>query len=211
MNRLAATFPASVAEIDRAESFGGLIPRVTDRLPMPEAKVSMPGALITMHRCVAALVLSGTFAMSAAARTVSFASNRASVSVPDSFAVETSGQTLVATFGTQRDHTVEMTLLSVLTRPDATNDPAIAFVHAQAKRKGAKVSSDGRRAVFSEPGAQFQKDGKVFQTMHWQIGVDHCVFTMTLTAPLPMSPELDEFLGAPLNAIVNGVSCRASG
>ena len=32
---------------------------------------------------------------------------------------------------------------------------------------------------------------------------------MTLTAPLPLSKELDEFLGAPLNTVVNKLSCLA--
>jgi hypothetical protein len=45
--------------------------------------------------------------------------------------------------------------------------------------------------------------------MHWQMGVGNCAFTMTLTAPLPMSQELDAFLGEPLNTIVNKISCAA--
>ena len=83
------------------------------------------------------------------------------------------------------------------------------FVKAQAKKRGVDVQSDGERAVLTEPGVKESRGGKVFQSMHWQIGVGNCVFTMTLTAPLPMSKELDEFLGAPLHSIVNELSCSA--
>jgi len=156
-----------------------------------------------------AILLSGVPMMSTASQVVTFASERASVPFPDSFKVTTSADGLIATFGADSDHTVELSLLAMLPAKGGARDQAIAFIDSQAKKRGAKVSSDGERAVFSEPGAQYRKDGKVFQAMHWQIGVGNCVFTMTLTAPLPMSKELDEFLGAPLNAIVNGVSCKA--
>ena len=148
--------------------------------------------------------------MASATQVVTFAAERAPVPLPDAFRVSTSNDGLVATFGPGSDHTVELSLLGVLPGTGEPRARAIDFIQSQGKKKGAKVSSDGERAVFSEPGEQRQHDGKVFQAMHWQIGVGNCVFTMTLTAPLPMSKELDEFLGEPLNAIVNGLSCSAS-
>jgi hypothetical protein len=148
--------------------------------------------------------------MSIASQVVKFASDRASVPFPQSFKMVTSDDGVVATFGQDSDHTVELTLLGVIPKEGGRRDLAVDFIQSQGKKKGAKVSSDGERAVFSEAGEQHRKDGKVFQAMHWQIGVDNCVFTMTLTAPLPMSKELDQFLGEPLNAIVNGLSCSAS-
>jgi hypothetical protein len=159
--------------------------------------------------------LTGVFAlgismMAGAAQDVSFASDRASVPLPDSFRIEKTDDGLVATFGAERDHTVEITLLAVLSKPGAQG-LALAFIKAQGEKRRAEVSTDGERAVFSEPGAKQTRSGKAYQAMHWQIGVGNCVFTMTLTAPLPMSKELDEFLGEPLNSIVNRLSCSAPG
>jgi hypothetical protein len=161
------------------------------------------------YRCLAVLLLSGVSAMSIASQIVSFASGRASVPFPESFKVVTSDDGLVATFGGESDHIVELSLLGVLPKAGGKPNQAVDFIHSQGKKKGAQVSSDGERAVFSEPGAQHRKDGKVFQAMHWQIGVGNCIFTMTLTAPLPMSKELDAFLGEPLNAVVNKLSCAS--
>lgn len=147
--------------------------------------------------------------MATATQVVPFAGSRASVPLPETFRVSTSDDGLVATFGADSDHTVELSLLGVLPKSDGPKAQAIGFIQSQGKKKGAQVSSDSERAVFSEPGEQHQQRGKTYQSMHWQIGVGNCIFTMTLTAPLPMSKELDEFLGDPLNAIVNGLACSA--
>jgi hypothetical protein len=151
-------------------------------------------------------LLLGVTLMANASQLVRFASDRATVPLPDSFKVEVKGDDVSASFGAAQDHTVEITLLAVLPKAGG-NDLALQFVTAQGEKKGAKVLSDGQRATFSEPGAKSARGGKTYQAMHWQIGVGNCVFTMTLTAPLPMSKELDEFLGAPLNAIVNDLAC----
>jgi hypothetical protein len=150
----------------------------------------------------------GISMMANAAQDVNFASDRASVPLPDSFRIDKTDDGLIATFGAESDHTVEITLLAVLSKP-GTRELALDFIKAQAEKRRAEVSTDGERAVFSEPGAKHTRSGKVYQAMHWQIGVGNCVFTMTLTAPLPMSKELDAFLGEPLNSIVNRLSCSA--
>ena len=157
---------------------------------------------------VLTLLLAGAPLMSHASQMVTFASDRASVPLPDSFKVTKSGEGLIATFGPASDHTVELSLVGVIPKGGSANQ-AIEFIESQAKKKGAKVTSDGTRAVFSERGEQNRQDGKVLQAMHWQIGVGNCVFTLTLTAPLPMSKELGEFLGDPLNTIVSELSCSA--
>jgi hypothetical protein len=159
--------------------------------------------------CLTAFLLLGVPLMATATQVVPFAGMRASVPLPNAFRVSASEDGLVATFGAESDHRVELSLLGVLPKSGGPQAQAIDFIQAQGKKKGAKVSSDGERAVFSEPGAQQRRNGKTYQAMHWQIGVGNCVFTMTLTAPLPMSKELDEFLGEPLNAIVNGLACSA--
>jgi len=161
------------------------------------------------HRLLAAVFLSGFSIMANASQLARFASDRASVPLPESFQVTVTGDDVVATFGADGDHTLEISLLADLSKPGGPHDLAFNFVKAQGAKKGAKVLSDGERAAFSEAGEQEKRGRRVYQAMHWQIGVGNCVFTMTLTAPLPMSKELDEFLGAPLNAIVNKVSCAA--
>lgn len=159
---------------------------------------------------IVVFLLAGVPTMAHAVQDVSFASNQATVPLPNSFKVQKSADGLKATFGKDGDHTVEITLLAALSKPGGGKGLALEFIKAQADKRGAKVSTDGERAVFSEAGEKHSDAGKVFQAMHWQIGVGNCVFTMTLTAPLPMSQELDEFLGDPLNTIVNRLSCAAS-
>lgn len=153
------------------------------------------------------LLLLGVSAVANASQLVRFASGRASVPLPESFRVVVSGDDLVATFGPEKDHKVEISLVAALDEKGGAKDLALLFIGEQAKKRGAKVNSDGERAVFSEAGDQWKEGDKVFQAMHWQLGVGTCVFTVTLTAPLPMSKELDVFLGEPLNEIVNGLAC----
>jgi len=166
---------------------------------MPEMKT---------HRSLAALLLAGFTVVATATQVVQFASARASAPFPDSFQVKVSGDEVIATFGAKGDHTLQLRLLGALPKSSGEGR-ALDFIKEQGKKRGARVLSDGERATFSEAGAKEVRGTKTFQAMHWQIGVGNCVFTMTLTAPLPMSKELDVFLGEPLNAIVNNLSCAA--
>ena len=161
------------------------------------------------HRYLAAFFLLGVAMVASASQVIRFSSERASVPLPESFRVVVTGDNVVATFGANADHTLELSLLAAFSKPSGAADLGLDFVKAQGAKKGAKVMTDGDRATFSEAGAQEKRGGKTYQAMHWQIGVGNCVFTMTLTAPLPMSQELDAFLGEPLNTIVNKVSCNA--
>ena len=161
------------------------------------------------HRYFAAVLLWSVAMVANASQVIRFSSDRASVPLPESFRVVVTGDNVMATFGADGDHTLEISLLAALLKPDAATDLGLRFVKAQGEKKGAKVVSDGGRATFSEPGGKEKRGGKTFQAMHWQIGVGNCVFTMTLTAPLPMSQEFDAFLGEPLNTIVKELSCSA--
>lgn len=164
---------------------------------------------MSSQRYFAAFLLLGVAMVANASQVIRFSSGRASVPLPDSFRVVVAGDEVVATFGANADHTLELSLLAALSKPGDSADLGLDFVKAQGAKKGAKVMTDGERATFSEVGVKEKRDGKTYQAMHWQIGVGNCVFTMTLTAPLPMSQELDAFLGEPLNTIVNKVSCAA--
>jgi hypothetical protein len=161
------------------------------------------------HRYFAAVLLLGVAVVANASQVIRFSSDRASVPLPESFRVAVTGDNVLASFGADGDHTLELSLLTVLSNPSGATDLGVGFVKAQGEKKSAQVMTDGKRATFSEGGAKEKRGGKTYQAMHWQIGVGNCVFTMTLTAPLPMSRELDAFLGDPLNTIVNELSCSA--
>src|SRR5690349_11651569 len=87
--------------------------------------------------------------MALGAQVVTFAAERASVPLPDTFRVSRTNDGLVATFGAKLDHTVELSLLGVLPKSAGSQAQAIGFIQSQGKKKGAKVASDGERAVFS--------------------------------------------------------------
>lgn len=141
-----------------------------------------------------------------ATKVVQFAAGRATVPLPGSLSVTTSADGLAAVFGARKDHELELTLLQVM--PAGNDEIAAEFVEAQAKKKGLKVARFDDRAALMEAGGQEQRDGKTFQSAHWQIAVGRCLFTLTIVAPLPMSDELNDFLGAPLNQIVQELTCK---
>ena len=158
---------------------------------------------------LAALILSGCSRTPPAIQTVTFASGRATVPLPGTFRVTQEGDGLVAVFGADSDHRLELTLIKALPGAGGATDLAVQFVKSQGAKKNAKVSLADGRAVFMEPGAKEERDGKTYQSVHWQIAVGNCLFAMTVAAPLPMSKELNAFLGDPLNAIAEGLACAA--
>lgn len=161
------------------------------------------------HRYLAALVLLVCAPLALAAQKVSFASDKATVPLPESFRVSKAGDDLTAIFGVDGDHKLELTLLKDLSSAGGAKNRAVEFVASQAEKKGVKILRSEGRAVLMEAGAQEKRGEKTFQSVHWQIAVGNCLFTMTVTAPLPMSKELDAFLGDPLNAIGNEITCGA--
>ena len=117
---------------------------------------------------LAAFLLSGITMMAHASQVIRFSSDRASVLLPESFRVEVTGDDVVATFGADGDHTLELSLLAALTNPDGADDLSLAFVKAQGEKRGAKVLTDGERASFLEAGAQEKRGSKTYQAMHWK-------------------------------------------
>jgi hypothetical protein len=51
---------------------------------------------------------------------------------------------------------------------------------------------------------------RTFRTVHWQIGFGDAVVVMTLTAPVDGSTALNQFLGKPLNDVVNSLRRKAA-
>ena len=154
------------------------------------------------------MTLLAVAAPSMAKSIVTFASGQASVPLPNSYHVTIEGDVLIATFGEERAHKLEITMLGALSSENGEGDLGATFVRDQGLKKSAKVSSAPGRAVLMEAGGDTQAEGKTFRIVHWQIGAGNCVFTLTVTAPLPLSSDLDEFLGGPLNEIINNVSCK---
>jgi hypothetical protein len=57
-----------------------------------------------------------------------------------------------------------------------------------------------------ELGGDQKRDGRVVRVVHWQIGVKEGVFVLTITAPMPMSEALSEFLGNGLSLVANSAN-----
>jgi hypothetical protein len=104
---------------------------------------------------------------------------------------------LTSIFGADPDHRLELTLVGRLSK-NTEQDLGVQFVIDQAEKKRKSVARSEHRAVLMD----------VAGVVHWQVGAGNCVFTVTLTAPLPMSKELDNFLNGPLNEIVDNVRCN---
>ena len=103
-----------------------------------------------LHRYFSVGLLSAFSMTVNASQVIRFSSDRASVPLPDSFRVEVAGDDVVATFGPDGDHTLEITLLASLSNPGGSRNLALGFVKSQGEKKGAKVLTDGERATFSE-------------------------------------------------------------
>lgn len=50
-----------------------------------------------------------------------------------------------------------------------------------------------------------ERAGETFRVVHWKIGVIEGVFVLTVAAPVPLSSELDDFLGEGLPMVINSV------
>jgi hypothetical protein len=162
-----------------------------------------------VRQALLAVLLLSPCTLVSSAEFVAFAGGRAKVPLPADVRVTTSDEGMVGFFGADGGHKLELTLLAILPSASGATDLGAQFVRDQAKQKRAKVSGTDGRAVFMEPGGEHEAGGRSYRVVHWQIGAGNCVFTMTITAPLPMSTDLHAFLGEPLNAIARGIECNA--
>lgn len=158
---------------------------------------------IALAASLAALV-----SVSAAADNIVFASGKASVPLPGTFRVTTSDEGLIALFGDEGMHRLEISLAGNLSSDRGDDDLGAQFVRQQGAKRNARVSSAANRASFMESGGDQHAQGTTYRVVHWQIGAGNCVFTMTVTAPMPMSDDLNQFLGAPLNDIIGNIGCN---
>jgi len=163
-----------------------------------------------MHRRTLLVALSAPSLASAADKAVAFAGGRIEVVLP-SFARVTSNQqkTLIAVFGSNEDHKLELTLheeLMSATAPDAAEQ----FVSVQAQKRGKRLQRIPGKALFLDPGSDFAEGEKTFRTLHVQVGFGKALVVITVTAPVtqPMSPALGEFLGKPVNAMIASLRQR---
>jgi hypothetical protein len=139
-------------------------------------------------------------------QSLNFASNTATVEMPADITIQNNTDHLLGKFGENQDHLIEISFNPL---PQNSNLSGVDFIKQQAAKKGSKVKEAPGRAVFMESAGDTQKNGKTFRIVHWQIGVKEGVFVLTITVPVPMSKDLNDFLGNGLNQIVNSVSANA--
>jgi hypothetical protein len=136
------------------------------------------------------------------ARSVVFGDGAAQVALPIEMKLISSERELKAQFGAAGDHLLQ---LSFNPSPPGAKVDGRDFVKAQAAAKDAELKSGSERVLFMDPGGDIERAGKTFRVVHWQIGVREGVFVLTVTAPVPMSAELDDFLGEGLTLVLNSV------
>jgi hypothetical protein len=154
----------------------------------------------------AALIFSG--GASAQSTWHAFGQGKAEVLLPSGFSptIDAEG-TLRARFGQRETHILEISLQDHEGDP-GSSDVAERFVQAYAEKKKLKATRGANRVIVMEPAGDFTDGGKVFRRVHWQVGFGKSLVIITLTAPLPMSSELNEFLGRPLNEMVSSLRRR---
>jgi hypothetical protein len=138
---------------------------------------------------------------------VVFDDGTAKVLLPSEMEVISNASELRAQFGSENDHVLE---LSFNPSPPGPSVDGREFVRAQAASKAAALKSGSDRVLFIDPAGDVERAGKTFRVVHWQIGTREGVFVLTVTAPVPMSDELNDFLGDGLTTLVNSVSAVGS-
>lgn len=143
---------------------------------------------------------------SMASNVVLFADGKALVPLSNQLTLKIKAGEILAFFGPEKDHKLEISLSGSL--PQKADSSAVDFVVEQANKKALKAKISDKRAVLMEPAGDVKIDNKIFRVVHWMIGENSCVFTMTITAPVPMTDELNQFLGEPLKEIIDKVACK---
>jgi hypothetical protein len=161
-----------------------------------------------MKRRTTFVAIALPYLVSAQEQTVAFAGGKVEVALPTTLrVVSNEKQTLVAVFGPEEDHKVELTLHETLQSAGAS-DAAEQFVREQGQKKGRRVQQVPGKALFMEPGDEFAHEGKPFRSLHIQVGFGKSLVVVTLSAPQPMSPILNQFLGGPVNAMLASLRRR---
>lgn len=137
-----------------------------------------------------------------------FGHGKAEVLLPSKFSPTTDAEgTLTTRFGQGDTHLLEISLQDHERKPGSSN-LAEQFVQAYAEKKNLKATKGVDRIVVMEPTGDLTEDGKTFRRVHWQVGFGKSLVIITLTAPVPMSSELNEFLGRPLNEMIASLRRR---
>jgi hypothetical protein len=161
-----------------------------------------------MKRRTTLLVLALPHLTSAREQAVIFAGGKVEVDLPTNMrVVSNEKQSLAAVFGPEEDHKIELTFHETLQSVNAA-DAAEQFVREQGQKKGRRVQQLLDKALFMEPGGEFSHEGKSFRSLHVQVGFGKTLIVVTLSAPHPMSPALNQFLGGPLNAMLSSLRRR---
>lgn len=145
-----------------------------------------------------------------AQRVVTFARGAMEVVLPETFIVtERNDGSLRAVFGSAGDHRLELTAHEAPSAAKA-RDAGEEFVRAEAKKKDLVFFELPGKVVFMEPRPDTKDGDKAYRAAYWQIGFGNTVVVMTLTGPAQLSPELSQFLGKPLNDVINSLRRKAA-
>src|SRR5688572_18381757 len=86
----------------------GMLSRAMRQLSAAFRPSNQEQGRMNSHRYFAAFLLSGVAMVASASQVIRFSSGRASVPLPGSFRVVVTGDDVVATFGANADHTLEL-------------------------------------------------------------------------------------------------------
>lgn len=163
-----------------------------------------------MKRRIVLALLSLPLLAQAQDQTHVFAGGKVEVVLPSNFRVVSKEMdTLIAVFGPEEDHKLELTLHEELQSANAA-DAAEQFVRDQALRKGRRLQQVPGKSLFMEPGVAFTEGGKTYKSLHLQVGFGKLFVVVTLTGPQPTSEAMSQFLGSPINTMVKSLRrCEA--
>jgi hypothetical protein len=126
----------------------------------------------------------------------SFGEGKAEVKLPPEYNARSERHgALVAVFGPNRSHRLELTLIDYDHSPGPP-DLAERFVRAIGERQKRKVARVGGKTVLFEPAGDYQAGGVTYRVARWQIGFARSLVVMTLITPLEaeMPPALRDFV-----------------
>jgi hypothetical protein len=178
--------------------------------PLPHARMSnvrLHSSTSTKRRSILVVLALPGLALGQE-QTLVFAGGKVEVVLPSGVRViSNEKQTLVAVFGPDADHKLELTLHEEL-QSAIPVDAAEQFVRDQAQKKGRKLQQGPGKSLFMELGGEFMQEGKPHKSLHVQVGFGKSLVVITLTAPRTMSTALNQFLGGPINVMVASLRRR---
>lgn len=144
-----------------------------------------------------------------AQKLVTFGHGTTTVLLPPGFiTTELNDGTLRAVFGKTGENRLEIAIREAASTTGDAN-AGEQFVRAEAKAKGLHVFEYPGRVAFMQAAPDTRDGDRTLRTALWEVGFGDSVAVLTLVAPAEPTPELSQFLGAPLNTVVTSVRRKA--